>query len=721
MKYRFIHSCILIIFFIFSWLLFETSSSLDNGNNRYFGQYVGSFNHNWNNIITGDVYFVNKHTLFLYNFSFNGQESDVYFKVGGHNDPNIRSNTDGIIIPDELGRFHQLGRYRNQNILLTLPKGISADKIRWISLWSKRLLKSLAEIRIVKTIAVPELKSLGPLINTKDSVKAKNIFAIDDKTILIRKFHYNINCLRCGFFVGYGAIPNSFGIKIPDEHASFSKLRNYYNEDIILRLPRDLSLINNIDWFAIYDPEHNKCYGYIRIDKKNLNIPPSMAFMLTYVTLFSNCEQILPGLMHISWEIRHPDIYIQLEARIASNQYAAFGLSGSFKQSKMIGSDVFVTYYDADSNKVVLEDFTVTGKTQCNLQTGIGVCPDTLVGGNNDLELLMSSYIDGLIKVTFRRSISVMRDHQNDLPFLIHDPNPIVAAIGTLDTHKNPSYHTVAVNTKYHQSKYRPMTIVNFGRKNPKRNCYENLWDKVINEPANIFNTIANSQVSETEIIYELRPWKPAIIKTTNNHVFHVVIGPAGNAQQGYTSITGQESPGIAFWINDLLIPELHVVRGHDYTFLIETGDNRTDKKHYHPFYITDSREGGNPNNFSINHHIYAGIRFHDGIADPQPGTGRYCELIESSRVDPAFIYSIEDYRKTLRLYCGKGNVGSFRWRPDNNTPDTIFYQSFTEKNMGWKIKVTSSSSTMMTTTLSQILLLLETLAILTSIIIVLL
>lgn len=65
-----------------------------------------------------------------------------------------------------------------------------------------------------------------------------------------------------------------------------------------------------------------------------------------------------------------------------------------------------------------------------------------------------------------------------------------------------------------------------------------------------------------------------------------------------------------------------------------------------------------------------------------------------------------------------KGNVGSFRWRPDNNTPDTIFYQSFTEKNMGWKIKVTSSSST---TTLSQILLLLETLAILTTIIIVLL
>ncbi|OTF83541.1 hypothetical protein BLA29_014556, partial [Euroglyphus maynei] len=94
--------------------------------------------------------------------------------------------------------------------------------------------------------------------------------------------------------------------------------------------------------------------------------------------------------------------------------------------------------------------------------------------------------------------------------------------------------------------------------------------------------------------------------------------------------------------------------RGHDYTFLIETGDKRTDKKHYHPFYITDSREGGDPNNFPANYRVYAGVIFrNDGIADPQPGTGRYCELIESSKVDPAFIYSIEDYRKTLRLYCG--------------------------------------------------------------------
>ncbi|OTF83325.1 hypothetical protein BLA29_013945, partial [Euroglyphus maynei] len=71
---------IFILLFSF-WLLFDlTELSLDHKNNNgYFGKYVGSFNHDWNhnhdNIITGNVYFVNKQTLFINNFSFDGQQS----------------------------------------------------------------------------------------------------------------------------------------------------------------------------------------------------------------------------------------------------------------------------------------------------------------------------------------------------------------------------------------------------------------------------------------------------------------------------------------------------------------------------------------------------------------------------------------------------------------------------------------------------------------------
>jgi hypothetical protein len=56
---------------------------------------------------------------------------------------------------------------------------------------------------------------------------------------------------------------------------------------------------------------------------------------------------------------------------------------------------------------------------------------------------------------------------------------------------------------------------------------------------------------------------------------------------------TGQAGWGIALYINGTLIPELVVERGRTYTFLISGGDNPLDGANYHPFYITDSVNGG--------------------------------------------------------------------------------------------------------------------------------
>ena len=50
---------------------------------------------------------------------------------------------------------------------------------------------------------------------------------------------------------------------------------------------------------------------------------------------------------------------------------------------------------------------------------------------------------------------------------------------------------------------------------------------------------------------------------------------------------------GIAWYINGLLIPEIYVVRGKTYTFVVEGGDDKEFPAGYHPFYITDDPEGG--------------------------------------------------------------------------------------------------------------------------------
>ena len=55
----------------------------------------------------------------------------------------------------------------------------------------------------------------------------------------------------------------------------------------------------------------------------------------------------------------------------------------------------------------------------------------------------------------------------------------------------------------------------------------------------------------------------------------------------------GQAGWGIAWYINNTLVPELVVERGRTYTFLVYGGNVPADDSNYHPFYITNSMNGG--------------------------------------------------------------------------------------------------------------------------------
>ena len=62
-----------------------------------------------------------------------------------------------------------------------------------------------------------------------------------------------------------------------------------------------------------------------------------------------------------------------------------------------------------------------------------------------------------------------------------------------------------------------------------------------------------------------------------------------------YCFTTGQPGWGIAWYINEQLIPELTLMRGENYTFRVFGGNNASiaNRASYHPFYITDSSSGG--------------------------------------------------------------------------------------------------------------------------------
>ena len=87
-------------------------------------------------------------------------------------------------------------------------------------------------------------------------------------------------------------------------------------------------------------------------------------------------------------------------------------------------------------------------------------------------------------------------------------------------------------------------------------------------------------------------------------NLLNVLYGESGlgrslvHQRPAYTNVyfmycVGQVGWGIAWFINDLLVPELEFQRGRTYTFTVEGGNNPEDPSNYHPFYITDSISGG--------------------------------------------------------------------------------------------------------------------------------
>ena len=58
-------------------------------------------------------------------------------------------------------------------------------------------------------------------------------------------------------------------------------------------------------------------------------------------------------------------------------------------------------------------------------------------------------------------------------------------------------------------------------------------------------------------------------------------------------TVLGLPSWGIAWYINGILVPELHLKRGVAYIFRVAGGDNPDEGSKYHPFYFTDSIKGG--------------------------------------------------------------------------------------------------------------------------------
>jgi hypothetical protein len=334
-------------------------------------------------------------------------------------------------------------------------------------------------------------------------------------------------------------------------------------------------------------------------------------------------------------------------------------------------------------------------RSQCS--TANGVCPDIdRSGAVNDVSEVSGDRVDGITLVRYKKPLiptdidetatagAQTTDHL--ISVVPGETTFVVWAIGPVDVDTGyPYFHSVYPSAD---------VAIEFGR-DIVDNCVS------LNAAENAANDTAEST----------GPFDIPILQEVTE--FTVRIGPSGG-DRGYAGITNSTSWGIAFYLNDLLIPMIEMRRGTTYTFLVNGGNDINSSAMYHPFYITTSATGGfvqlDPEE-RLEETVYAGIEVTErdsngGIMDFNSTVqGPICFYKETDASEEAKLSGdFQEFFDTLDTSC-KENItitdaaGRLEFTPDADTPDLLYYHCVTHRSLGWKIRVLDADEPALTPT----------------------
>ncbi|KAE8752192.1 Skeletor [Frankliniella occidentalis] len=661
------------------------ATAQQNNNNGYFGVPLGEltrFHHG----VRGNVFAVDARTIHIRDLHYDGEGPAAYFYAGNSKAPGAQ----GFRIRDERGSATPLKRYRGKHVTITLPEGKTLHQLKWFAIWCEEFSVNFGDVRIPKNLELPKPHKIGSLSGIH-GVSSDPVVVVDAQTLLVPSFSYDGEAPDAKFWVGRGPKPSPQGIRVPDENGKEVPLRRYEQKTLVLTLPGDLTVFD-IGHFGVWCEAFAVDFGHVVIPR-TLSVPPSLRMLGVQPQSKLNCEVLHDDLaFEVRWAVAGDSVVLQLVAKLENNEYMAFGLSGDSKKSVMVGGDVVVAWVDKNTLKGTAVDYILDAKSQCSGTRGS--CPDTRVKDNsNSVRLLNAALVNGYSIVTYQRPLAA-RDSL-DKPVLTNGSQPVIWAVGPLNQRQEVSYHSLA---------NRDDIFLEFGRA-PRWNCPlpdgghggQEDQDREPARPASQQSTAVTTRPPATPAPHPTKgAWEipPIQCHEPEDGVFYAQMGPTGG-KHGYPAITGHVGWGISWYINGLLIPEINVVRGKTYTFVVEGGLDPETPARYHPFYITDDSVGGFEHKTAeerANVRIFAGaVQDKRGNIVPT-GTGRLCNWTPDPNQPLADEFtSFGAYQRTLTLVCDEGEPGVVQWTPDHNTPDTVYYQCFTHRYLGWKINVLDS------------------------------
>ncbi|KAG7191126.1 hypothetical protein KM043_007157 [Ampulex compressa] len=237
----------------------------------YYGKLIGKLSE-LHHGVSGEVYAVDSRTLFIKDFTYDGEGPAAYFYAGNSKSP----NGNGFRVRDEHGTTNVLKKYRKKGITLSLPDGKNLNNIRWFSVWCDEFSVNFGDVKIPRDFDHPKPQKLAALSGAH-GVSSEPVVVVDAQTLLIPSFSYDGEAPDAKFWAGTGPSPSPQGIRIPDENGKERPLRRYNRKTIVLTLPGDLT-VHQLGHFGVWCEAFTVDFGHVQIPQ-GLNVPPSLKML----------------------------------------------------------------------------------------------------------------------------------------------------------------------------------------------------------------------------------------------------------------------------------------------------------------------------------------------------------------------------------------------------------------------------------------------------------